>query len=328
VETSLSRPPASFDLLRSTHLDETRALVAGVFCDHQLDLIRREPLDYVHLHGQIGRIGFSVMSYGAEVQITPGPLKSFFLVQMPLEGHDLIRIGKESLHSDTNHASVHSPDDSLGMQWSKDCRKMVVRFDREALERHAQSMTGTPVRPGGLKLQPVMDARKGAGQAWIRTARHVLDELRASPALLASPLICAQFEQLMMTTLLEWQPGSVSESLQRDSREVLPRHVRLVEDYIRAHPEQPITIEQLTEMAGVSGRTLYSGFQKFRGVSPMRYLRDVRMERVRSDLLDPSQARSVTELATRWGFFQLGRFATEYRKRYGECPGDTLRRAV
>ena len=43
---------------------------------------------------------------------------------------------------------------------------------------------------------------------------------------------------------------------------------------------------------------------------------------------DPSQARSVTELATRWGFFQLGRFATEYRKRYGECPGDTLRRAV
>jgi AraC-like DNA-binding protein len=91
----------------------------------------------------------------------------------------------------------------------------------------------------------------------------------------------------MMTTLLEWQPGSVSESLQRDSREVLPRHVRLVEDYIRAHPEQPITIEQLTELAGVSGRTLYSGFQKFRGVSPMRYLRDVRMERVRSDLLDP-----------------------------------------
>jgi hypothetical protein len=161
VETSLSRPPASFDLLRSTHLDETRALVAGVFCDHQLDLVQREPLDYVHLHGQIGRIGFSVMSYGAEVQITPGPLKSFFLVQMPLEGHDLIRIGKESLHSDANHASVHSPDDSLGMQWSKDCRKMVVRFDREALERHAQSMTGTPVRPGGLKFQPVMDARQG-----------------------------------------------------------------------------------------------------------------------------------------------------------------------
>lgn len=69
METSPSRPPASFDLLRSTDLDQTRALVAGVFCDHRLDLVRREPLDYVHLHGQIGRIGFSVMSYGAEVGI-------------------------------------------------------------------------------------------------------------------------------------------------------------------------------------------------------------------------------------------------------------------
>jgi AraC-like DNA-binding protein len=74
----------------------------------------------------------------------------------------------------------------------------------------------------------------------------------------------------------------------------------------------------------VSGRTLYSGFQKFRGTSPMR---GVRMERARHDLQDPDQPRSVTEVATRWGFFQLGRFAAEYCKRYGEYPATTLRRA-
>lgn len=160
----------------------------------------------------------------------------------------------------------------------------------------------------------------------MRMARQVVDLLRTSPALLESPLIRSQFEQILMTTLLEWQPGSLSESLRHDTREVLPRHVRLAEDYMRAHADEPITIDLLTELTGVCGRTLYAGFQKFRGVGPMRYLRDVRMEHARRDLLDPAEPRSVTEVATRWGFFQLGRFASEYRKRYGECPATTIRR--
>ncbi|MCQ6963977.1 helix-turn-helix transcriptional regulator [Aromatoleum toluolicum] len=160
----------------------------------------------------------------------------------------------------------------------------------------------------------------------MRTTRNVLDTLRRTPALLQSLLIRTQFEQILLTTLLEWQPGSLSESLRSDAREVLPRHVRFAEDYIRTHADEPITIELLTGLTGVSGRTLYSGFQKFRGITPMRYLRDVRMEHARSDLQDPARPHSVTEVATRWDFFQLGRFASEYRKRYGECPATTLRR--
>ena len=59
----------------------------------------------------------------------------------------------------------------------------------------------------------------------------------------------------------------------------------------------------------------------------MRYLRDIRLERVRQDLLDPGQPHSVTEIATRWGFFQLGRLAAEYRRRYSETPRETLVRS-
>ncbi|MNG37809.1 transcriptional regulator EutR [compost metagenome] len=59
----------------------------------------------------------------------------------------------------------------------------------------------------------------------------------------------------------------------------------------------------------------------------MRYLRDLRMKRVHEDLLDPRQPRSVTEIVTRWGFFQLGRFAIEYRRQYAETPRETLLKA-
>jgi transcriptional regulator GlxA family with amidase domain len=58
----------------------------------------------------------------------------------------------------------------------------------------------------------------------------------------------------------------------------------------------------------------------------MAYLRTVRMQRVREDLLKACDGDTVSAIATRWGFFEFGRFAGQYRKLYGETPSETLRR--
>jgi AraC-like DNA-binding protein len=54
----------------------------------------------------------------------------------------------------------------------------------------------------------------------------------------------------------------------------------------------------------------------------MTYLRTVRLERVRQDLLNDATLSSVTAAALRWGFAHLGRFSVEYRRAFGECPGN------
>ena len=61
---------------------------------------------------------------------------------MPLSGHDLVRIGGETFYSDASCASVHLPDDDLGTQWSADCRMMMARIGRKALERDARADAG------------------------------------------------------------------------------------------------------------------------------------------------------------------------------------------
>ena len=87
------------------------------------------------------------------------------------------------------------------------------------------------------------------------------------------------------------------------------------------------TARDIAAAAGVSIRTLLEGFRHFRGTTPMAALRAMRLKAVRGELLVAAgRATSVTDIALKWGFINLGRFAEAYRKRYGELPSQTLRR--
>lgn len=86
----------------------------------------------------------------------------------------------------------------------------------------------------------------------------------------------------------------------------------------------------MTELArdlGLTIRSLETAFQSCVRMPPSKYWRRERLNRVRRDLIEygPSDA-SVTQLAMRHGFTELGRFAVEYRRVFGEMPSQTLHR--
>jgi AraC-like DNA-binding protein len=105
-----------------------------------------------------------------------------------------------------------------------------------------------------------------------------------------------------------------------------PRTVKRALDAIHAEPWRPYTIAELADVAGVGVRVLQDAFRKHVGLSPLAYLRRVRLDEVHAELsrADPWQV-SVSEVAYRWGFTHLGRFAGAYRARYGVSPSRTLR---
>jgi AraC-like DNA-binding protein len=108
----------------------------------------------------------------------------------------------------------------------------------------------------------------------------------------------------------------------------LVSHHRVVcraEDALAEAIDTPIYVGDLCKAAGVSERTLRNAFQSLYHVSPIRLLHLRRLHQVRRALRDDAQA-SVTEVALRFGFGNLGRFAVEYRRLFGESPSHTLRR--
>jgi AraC-like DNA-binding protein len=91
--------------------------------------------------------------------------------------------------------------------------------------------------------------------------------------------------------------------------------------------DQPIHVSELATLVGVSERTLRRAFNEYFSVGPRTYLLLRQLHQVHRDLLasHPEQA-TVTDVLTRWGVWELGRFAGRYKRHFGEPPSRTLRR--
>ena len=102
--------------------------------------------------------------------------------------------------------------------------------------------------------------------------------------------------------------------------------VERVEAFLSARIDEPVPIAQLCRIAGVSERSLRNAFYEVRGMGPKRSAVLARLTQVRRALRKANGARgAVTTIATEYGFFELGRFASTYKAVFGESPSATLR---
>jgi AraC family ethanolamine operon transcriptional activator len=119
-------------------------------------------------------------------------------------------------------------------------------------------------------------------------------------------------------------PGGRSREASISSRQVVGR----AESFFRRHIGEAVSIAKLSSIAGVSERSLRNAFYDVYTTSPKRYLRLWQLHQVRRALRSPRRVEeTVTNVATFHGFFELGRFAGEYKALFGEAPSQTLHKA-
>jgi transcriptional regulator GlxA family with amidase domain len=86
-------------------------------------------------------------------------------------------------------------------------------------------------------------------------------------------------------------------------------------------------LPEICQAVRASPRSLHASFKAIFNTTPKAYQIALRLDAVRHDLLRATAGTTVTSVAMKWGFFQLGRFSGDYRRMFGEGPRDTLRRA-
>lgn len=99
--------------------------------------------------------------------------------------------------------------------------------------------------------------------------------------------------------------------------------VRRAREVVLSNPDTPVQIQDLCETLNISQRKLQKSFQSVLGLSPLTYLRTLRLNGAHRDLLS---GRPVKEVIETWGFWHWSRFSSEYRELFGELPSTTASR--
>jgi AraC-like DNA-binding protein len=129
------------------------------------------------------------------------------------------------------------------------------------------------------------------------------------------------WQHMFAMELLSVWPHSLLRHLERPA--LVPRALRRACDYIDAHLADAVSVADVARAASVGVRALELGFDKHFGLSPMRYLRERRLDAARRDLDNSVNRPRVADVAMKWGFSNPGQFAKVYRERFGELPSST-----
>lgn len=117
-------------------------------------------------------------------------------------------------------------------------------------------------------------------------------------------------------------PARVPHEVVVDMPSTVLRAARLIE----ARACEELSPGDLARACGVTPRALQYAFRKHLGCTPQDYLRRIRLDLARRSLRDGT-SQSVSDAAASHGFFNPGRFASDYRQVFDENPGQTLQRS-
>ncbi|MCA0939872.1 AraC family transcriptional regulator [Salipiger pacificus] len=320
--------PADGELLADgDDLEQARALVSGIFVEHRvrgLEAAASRPINIRYC--QLDSVALCHFDYGRGVEIHPDPFEEFYLLLAPLSGAAQIRSGAAHHVGSVGSALVLPADEEVSMLWSQQTRKLVLQINRRKLTEKLEAHLGR-----SLPRSPRFDLAARDLGSETPLVRHAIDGLCALSLMPRGPgrdLMCAAHEDALYTSLLWSHPSDYSAAI-RDGAisSACPRSVRRAEAYIEAHLSEPFSIDDVARAAEVSTRALFESFRQFRDLSPMKYVRFRRLQAARDILRRSGPEERVADVAARLGFGHLGRFASDYARRFGETPSETLRKA-
>lgn len=202
--------------------------------------------------------------------------------------------------------------DILGIVVDQDLlREHLTPLDEDACNKLGEG--------GTLTLAP------GLYQHMIQTLRQALFEPQQPPnAAAAADALQETVLDLLCTAMTQGNRPAPDPhySRIRHNRQI----VQQARELVLAQAGNRLSITDICRQLHVSRRTLQYSFQAVVGLSPLAYLRTLKLNQVRRRLHNTQDYSSrVTQVATHWGFEHLGQFSQDYRRLFGECPSATLK---
>jgi AraC-like DNA-binding protein len=301
----------------------------AILCCQEPHLTLRSKPDSFSLGQRVGGVGpvtLSQLLVRADVSLDCGERCSGYRVMLPQSGQS------ESTHRGSYQrfgrgaVAVYQPEGHTAARWMAGTRMLGVKLDRGAVDDALSDALGRQVT-GQIDVSPNLPTTTAVGRGWISMLLLLYDHITRPNSLLNQPLVGLPFADSLIRGFLLAADHPDRDAVAADAPRSAPRTIRAALDIIEAEAHLPLTVSALASRTHVSVRSLQQGFRNYLDVSPMEYLRQVRLRRAHQLLLeaDPSST-TVASVAHSWGFTNPGRFSIAHTARYGESPSETLRR--
>jgi AraC-like DNA-binding protein len=227
-----------------------------------------------------------------------------------------------------SRAGRHLSDaEMVAIRWPGGSRHLAVKIDQVAVDRALEALIDIPL-DSPIPFNATLPLQAAAAQDWVRLLLMVRRQLECPDSLMRHSVVLDPLVDSLIHGFLLVADHPHRDALAAPVAPGRPAAVRDAMDIIEAGPHLPLTTSTLAMQCHVCVRTLQAGFQRHLGMSPMAYVRVVRLRRAHRDLrsADPTH-NTVAAIAHRWGFTNRSRFAAAHKTMYGETPLQTLRAA-
>jgi AraC-like DNA-binding protein len=275
--------------------------------------------------GGVGPLTLSEYMVGSDLWMH-GEQCSTYRVLVPQTGHmDSMHRG-QVVSAEPGTAAVCPPGGAGSALWAAGSKIISFKIDCAAVEDALSDTLGRQVM-SHVAFTPVMPITAAATRYWINMLSCFKEQLFQPNSLVNQPLVGLPFADSLIRGLLLAADNPYRSAIAGETHSASPPAIRAAVQIIEEEAHLPLTVSSIAKRCHVSVRGLQQGFRRHMGVSPMAYLREVRLRRAHHCLLesDPS-VTSVASVAHRWGFTNVGRFAAAHTARYDEPPAASLRR--
>jgi len=208
----------------------------------------------------------------------------------------------------------------------EDFSSFAMPLSIDTLQAHIATLLGEEYCGLDITFDPEIDLTTPTGRHLHNTVHYFADALNGPLNGGGNPIIFDGLKDLLLTSVLSLLPNSCSDMLgDQPASKILPRHVKRARDYIHAHAASSITLETLATHAGCGYRTLQVGFNDAFDMSPMAYIKYVRLTFAHADLRCANDGVTVRDIALKWGFCNMSWFSKNYLEQFGALPSQTLR---
>lgn len=312
----------------SENLERTEAFLSSAYAPMRIDRIdsSSERTRTTITRDAAGPVSVDHLDLKFELRYDVQPLGKVCLCSVhsgTVEGHTVSGWGTQEAFGAGETVLFAPPDLPFT---GKVCRSRytITMFDPLLLDQVAAAAPGR--KPKRVRLLGHRLVSVAAGRQLRNAIDYVGDEVLVDPAVRENPLVVAAASRYLAVCVLNAFPNTaLTTPSAADRRDAHPAALRRAIAYIEAHADADISAADIAAAANVTIRALQYAFRRRLCTTPIAHLRRVRLERARLGLLaaDPADT-TVSEIASRWGFGHLGRFAATYRGTYGRSPSTDL----